>query len=72
MIEFQTYPLNDYLEIEEEKIKFPKEIKIALAVCSKDCGNIEFITDGSSQVCQHCGHLMYRSTTKTYILKNED
>ena len=72
MIEFQAYPLGEYMRIEEDKIKFPEEIQIACAVCSKECGNIEFITDGSSQVCQYCGHLMYRVTIKKYVLKIEN
>ena len=66
---FSSYPLEQYIKINENDIVFPKEIEISLAVCSESCGNIEFIVDGSSQVCQHCGKLMFRVASKTYVIK---
>ncbi|MDD7792999.1 MULTISPECIES: hypothetical protein [unclassified Clostridium] len=67
---FEGYELDEYIE-EPEEIKFPKEIYIAYAVCSKQCGNVEFIVDGSSQVCQYCGKMMFRTEVKKYVLRNE-
>lgn len=64
----EAYPLDDYIDIEEREIVFPKEIFVAFAVCSKECGNTEYIVDGSSQVCQKCGKLLFRTAVKKYIL----
>ncbi len=68
-MEFLGYPVEDYLDVDKMSISFPKTIHISLAVCSKQCGNVEFIVDGSSQVCQHCGRLMFRTYTKEYRVK---
>lgn len=65
--EAEAYPLDQYIDITDD-IDFPDKISIALAVCSKDCGNTEFIVDGSSQVCQYCGKLMFRTSVKDYKL----
>ena len=46
-----------------------KEVWIALACCSKECGNVELIVDGSSQICPKCGKVMYRNSVKKYLLK---
>lgn len=64
--------LEEYLSIDDGQ-EFPKEINIALAVCTKNCGTVEFIVDGSTQVCQRCGSLMFRTEVKKYRLmdKNE-
>lgn len=67
MFEPKTPELNEYLSLEENP-DFPEEIGIALAVCTKNCGTVEFIVDGSTQVCQHCGSLMYRTQVKKYRL----
>ncbi|MBL4932367.1 hypothetical protein [Clostridium paridis] len=67
---FEGYEIDEYIE-EPEEIKFSKEIYIAYAVCSKQCGNVEFIVDGSSQVCQYCGKMMFRTEVKEYVLRNE-
>lgn len=69
---FSSYPLDQYIKIREDDISFPEEIEISLAVCSEKCGNIEFIVDGSSQVCQYCGKLMFRTATKTYAIKQKE
>lgn len=71
MFTFESYPLEDYIEIKNEDIDFPKEIYVAYAVCSKECGNTEFIVDGSSQVCQYCGKSLFRTAVKKYILSND-
>ena len=68
MVEFEGYPLEDYIDIPDNSVEFPKEISVAYAVCSKDCGNREFIIDGSSQVCQYCGRLLFRTEVKKYRL----
>lgn len=46
-----------------------KEIYIALAVCSKECGHIQLIYDGAPQVCPKCRKQLFRVTTKKYKLK---
>lgn len=68
-VEFEGYKLEEYPEI--GNVEFPKEIYIAFAVCGKSCGNMEFITDGQTQVCQHCGKLMFRTDVRKYVLSEE-
>jgi hypothetical protein len=46
---------------------FPEEIEIAFAGCR--CCHAEFIVDGSTQECQHCGSLMFRYETAPYHRK---
>jgi RNA polymerase subunit RPABC4/transcription elongation factor Spt4 len=69
-VEFEAYKLEEYLEIKD--VEFPKEIFVAFAVCGKSCGNMEFITDGQTQVCQYCGKLMFRTDVKKYVLFQEE
>jgi hypothetical protein len=69
-MEFEQYEIEEYQNVEH--IDFPKEIYVAFAVCGKECGNTEFIVDGQSQVCQHCGKLMFRVDTRRYILADEE
>jgi hypothetical protein len=64
---FEGYSQEEYPEV--TKVKFPREIYIAYAVYGKSCGNIEFIVDGQSQVCQYCGKLMFRTEIKKYLLE---
>jgi len=54
----------DYPEV--AGVEFPEIIHIAYAVCHPDCGVREFIVDGSTQECQHCGRLMFRSDVVEY------
>ncbi len=49
-------------------ISWPEKVDIAYAVCHPNCGCKEFIVEGSTQRCQHCGGLMYRCETKEYRL----
>lgn len=63
---FEAYKLEDYLEV--ESVDFPEEIYVAYAVCSKECGNREFIVDGQTQVCEHCGKQMFRTEVRKYVL----
>lgn len=51
---------------EESKAEFPETIQIAYAVCHPECGIEQFIVDGSSQECQVCGGLSFRTKTKKY------
>jgi hypothetical protein len=37
-------------------------------VCHPECGAREFIVDGSTQECSHCGGSMFRSDTAEYRL----
>lgn len=67
--EFEPYPLEEYPDV--ENIEFPKELYVAYAVCGKECGAREFIVDGQTQVCQHCGKLMFRTKVKKYILTED-
>ncbi len=69
-IVFEVYEMNEYPDI--DNVTFLQEIYIAFAVCGKKCGNMEFIVDGQSQVCQHCGKLMFRTEVKKYILSKEE
>lgn len=50
------------------KADFPESLPIAFAVCDPECGRSEFIVEGSTQECQHCGSLMYRTETMEYRL----
>ena len=67
----ERYPLDEYINVDNEVIAFPEDIYIAFAVCSKECGNTEFIVDGSSQICQYCGKMMFRTYVKKYIISEK-
>jgi len=47
-------------------IEFPNKLIVSYAVCSIECGIKEYIIEGSTQECQHCGGLMYRTNTAEY------
>lgn len=49
---------------EPRKVTFPARISIAFAICK--CGIREFIVDGSTQECQNCGSLMFRTKVADY------
>jgi hypothetical protein len=54
------------------EVAFPEKIHISFAVCNQECGVREFIVDGSTQECQRCGDLMYRTDVAEYkFLKKE-
>jgi hypothetical protein len=53
---------------EPSKVIFPDRIFISYAVCHPECGVSEFIVDGSTQECQHCGSLMFRTAVAEYNL----
>jgi len=59
---------NDYPE--STGIEFPNKIHIAHAVCHPECGVQEFIVDGSTQRCQHCGGLLFRNDVVEYKKTN--
>lgn len=59
----------DYPQVAAE---FPKTIHIAHAVCHPECGTAELIVDGSTQECQRCGGLMFRTSVRKYERKEED
>lgn len=46
---------------------FPNNIYVAIAVCHKSCGDVQLLVDGSTQECDNCGRLMYRTETREYI-----
>lgn len=59
---FEQGPM-DYPEVIAE---FPETIHIAYAVCHRECGSREFIVDGSTQECQACGSLMFRTEVQEF------
>ncbi len=63
---FKAYPLREYPDV--GAVDFPQEIYIAFAVCGKRCGVNEFIVDGSTQVCNYCGRLKFRTEVRRYVL----
>lgn len=63
----KVYPLQLYQK--PRKIAFPKELPVAYAVCSVKCGNRQHIVDGNTQICEYCGHSMFRTEVRTYSLK---
>ena len=58
---------NDYPK--EAKADFPQSVLVAYAVCHPECGCRELIVEGSTQECQRCGSLMFRTESKEYKLK---
>jgi hypothetical protein len=48
--------------------RFLESLHVAYAVCHPECGAREFIVDGSTQECSHCGGSMFRSDTAEYRL----
>jgi hypothetical protein len=52
-------------------VEFPAEVQIAFAICHPACGTQEFIVDGSTQECQFCGGLLFRTETRGYRLAPE-
>lgn len=63
----EGYKLEEYPEV--KRVKFPSEIYIAFAVCGKTCGHMEFIVDGSTQICEYCGKQMYRTEVRKYKIE---
>ena len=49
-------------------VSFPERLHVAYAVCHPECGAREFIVDGSTQKCQKCGGLMFRTDVAEYRL----
>jgi hypothetical protein len=49
-------------------VAFPTELPVAYAICHPECGAAEFIVDGSTQECQRCGGLLFRTEVRTYQL----
>ena len=68
----QFADLKDYPDVDSASINFPCEIYVAYAVCRKECGNNEFISDGETQVCEACGHNMFRTEVRKYVLVEQD
>lgn len=51
---------------DSDEYTFPSSLSVAFAVC--ECGIKEFIVDGSTQECQNCGGLMFRTKIAKYEL----
>ena len=47
MFRLEGYPLDEYIMVEDDKVVFPERIRIALAVCSRDCNTIDEIVESS-------------------------
>ena len=54
----------DYEEI--ETVSFPEQVAISYAVCHPECGRKEYIVEGSTQECQSCGGIMFRTESSLY------
>jgi hypothetical protein len=63
--------LEDYPQVDDAAIGFPASVGVAYAVCSKECGRAEFIVDGSTQICYHCGGMMFRAAVREYTLSSK-
>ncbi len=50
----------------EAAAEFPATVRIAFAVCHSSCGTAELIVEGSTQECQRCGSLMFRTEMREY------
>lgn len=48
---------------------FPESVHVAYAACHPDCGTKQLIIDGSTQECQRCGRLMFRTAVQEYERK---
>ena len=59
----------DYSNRDVADVTFPETIDLAYAVCAPSCGVREFIVEGSTQECQYCGGLMFRTEVAEYELK---
>ena len=66
---YPSYKLKDYPEV--ETVDFPREIIIVYAVCSKQCGNEQFIVDGSTQTCEYCYREMLKKRSRKYVLAED-
>ena len=60
--------ISEYPIVKPEDVCFPQTIPVAFAVCTKKCGGRQFIVDGSTQVCEHCGQNMFRTEVAEYKL----
>lgn len=60
------FHIKDYPEVEPSSVKFPKEIFITFAVCSKECGVCEFIIDTQTDICEYCGNHMLHTAVRKY------
>lgn len=49
---------------------FSKKLQIAYAIC-RTCNNKEFIVSGQTQLCNHCGELLFRTDEKQYTLNQK-
>ena len=56
----------DYKEV--TNVSFPDELTVSYAVCHPQCGKEEYIVEGSTQECQRCGGLMFRTEFAQYKL----
>jgi len=63
--------LTEYPRVKAGDVRFPQTIAVAFAVCTRKCGARQFIVDGSTQVCEHCGQNMFRTEVAEYRLKKK-
>jgi hypothetical protein len=49
-------------------VSVPECLSVAYAVFHPECGCREFIVDGSTQECQRCGSMLFRTVVASYRL----
>lgn len=54
--------------VEGPRPLFPPLLPVAFAVCHPKCGAREFIVEGSTQECDHCGGSLFRMSSAEYRL----
>jgi hypothetical protein len=66
-IPIKQYRLDQYPKV--WNVKFPEEISIAIVLCGKKCGNVEFIVEGQNEVCEYCLRKMKQIKVCKYVMK---
>lgn len=64
---FKSYEIDEYPEVKD--VNFPKIIKVAYMVCSKECNHEELVVEDSSEICQYCGKRMKKVLVMEYELE---
>jgi len=62
----EGFSVENYPDVNDDEVEFPEKGYITYAVCSRECGNAEFIVDGSTQICDRCGRTMFRTAVAEY------
>jgi hypothetical protein len=62
-------PLSHYPDVDDGAVAFPATLRVAWAVCTKDCGGSDFVVEGSGALCDFNGRPMRDVTAQDYVLK---